>query len=501
MVSWLARSGRAPRSAAGLVLGLLVATACVASPSETSEAFDFTLPIPQVLEPVRTDAEGEHYEIDVKTGLHQAVPSLPPVQIEGYNGTWPGPTIVARRDRPSHVTFRNQLAHTSVVHNHGHEAPADSDGHPTDFILPGASKTYHYPNQQRAGTFWYHDHVENETEYNIMRGQAGFYVIKDDAWDSLNLPKGEFDIPLLFQDRWFNGDGSFRYGKPIGDTMLVNGVRTPRLDVKQRRYMFRLLNGSTTRGYSVTLLRDDPLLGRDGPRVPFDVISSDAGLLEKPVRKEQMLITPGERYGVIIDFSKFPVGTNIYMRNRNPIPATFTTSRGTPYLLLGEMMTFRVMGPAVDDSSPLPERLTTIEKIDPEKVDVRRTVVFSRQESGNPDRPRHTINGVEWDPGRIDFHAKLGQTELWDFQNESNTGHVLHVHLVPFQLVEYQGTTPPLEQQGWKDTVFLPNQTNAKFVLRWQGFPGIYVIHCHYLDHEDTGMMAQIKVDPPDAPP
>jgi len=407
---------------------------------------------------------------------------------------WPGPTIVARRGRPVVVTQVNQLDHTTTTHNHGHKVEAASDGHPANFLMPGASRDYHYPNDQPAGTYWLHDHVMNDTQRNVLRGLSSFYIIKDDEWDSLNLPSGEFDVPLLIQDRWMNGDGTLRQGKSIGDIAVVNGVETPRMEVAARKYLFRLLNASSDRSYIFEFQADNPDEGRDAPRETMAVVASDGGLLEHPVLKQQIQVSPAERYAVVVDFSKFPVGTTVTMRNRLPIPPQFTTSTGAPRLLIPDIMTFVVTRKATDDTGPIPQNLRTIEHFDPAKADVSRSVVFSDVVSADPDFPIHEINGKEFDPGRIDFHGKLGQTEIWTVDNETAIGHILHVHLVQFQVIESDDAPPPPEMAGWKDSIFIASRTRAKIMLRWEGFTGVYVFHCHYLEHEDHGMMAQVEV-------
>jgi spore coat protein A len=192
-----------------------------------------------------------------KQKLHS---QLPPTTLWGYNGTYPGPTFETRTGTPIHVKWINHLPTThllansidhtihgaestepevrNVVHLHGGLVSPASDGYPEAWFPPGESATYYYPNEQPAATLWYHDHTLGITRSNIVAGLAGFYLIHDSVEDGLNLPKGEYEIPLLIQDRTFNADGSLFYPTkgeddpetpPVwvpeffGNTILVNG--------------------------------------------------------------------------------------------------------------------------------------------------------------------------------------------------------------------------------------------------------------------------------------
>jgi spore coat protein A len=169
--------------------------------------------------------------------------------IWGYEGILPGPTIHASRGRRVVVHHTNRLAVPTVVHLHGGVTPPDSDGFPTDMILPDQTRTYVYLNNQHAATLWYHDHAMDHTGRNIYMGLAGFYLLRDQEETSLHLPEGPYDVPLLIQDRLFAADGqfvydTFRHLAAKGSTILVNGAPWPRMEVAARKYRFRILNGS-----------------------------------------------------------------------------------------------------------------------------------------------------------------------------------------------------------------------------------------------------------------
>src|ERR1700676_5057217 len=241
--------------------------------SEAVPRFATALPIPPVLEPRRSDEQGDHYEIEARESTAAILPGKEPT-IRGYNGIFPGPTIKATRGRATHIRFTNKLLTPVVTHLHGGHTPSDSDGWPMDAILParhavpatpvqtahagdggqiaGASASkyehnYTYPHDRRAATLWYDDHTMGATGQNVYMGLAGFYLVEDEDECSLPLPRGRYDIPLMLCARQFNNDGSFRYNPhghagADGDIILVNGAPWPALRVERRRYRFRILN-------------------------------------------------------------------------------------------------------------------------------------------------------------------------------------------------------------------------------------------------------------------
>lgn len=259
---------------------------------------------------------------------------------------FPGPTIAARCGRPVVVRHRNELPVPVVVHLHGGKTPPESDGYPTDLILPVGTDTaatahaahatvgrighgvkdYTYPNEQPSTTLWYHDHRDMFTGPQVYKGLAGFYLIHDAIEDALPLPKGDNDIPLMITDHIFNEDGSFFYPSldPTlhedgledgyhegvqGDTILVNGAPFPFLEVSNTRYRFRVLNASNRRIYKLAL---DP---SPSEGAAFIQIGSDGGLLSAPVLQTELFIAPAERFDVIIDFSHYAIGSQIILRN------------------------------------------------------------------------------------------------------------------------------------------------------------------------------------------
>jgi spore coat protein A, manganese oxidase len=432
------------------------------------------LPVPKVLRPLASAADIDRFELEITRGSAQPVPGKP-TEIWGYGGVWPGPTLEVTRGRAAQVRVHNRLSEPMSIHNHGISSAPDSDGHPLDFIRPGASKDYHYPNQQPAGTYWLHDHAFGLTGPHVYRGLASFYIVRDPAEAALGLPSGEFDVPIVLQDRLLDAENALEYRVDagtvttgfLGNTLCANGVHTPYLDVRARKYRFRLLNGANGRNFRLAL----------GDGGDFAVVACDGALLEAPVRVKAFELAPGERADVIIDFSRHAPGTHVLLTNTDPT-----------WPLLPDVLRFQVLAREKDESR-LPSQLTRIERLDPKRAAVTRKVRFQLSDG------KWTLNGLRYDPGRIDFRPRLGTVEVWELVNDEATQmHPFHQHLVPFQILDINGRPPPREQGGWKDTVAVPPHGTARIIMRFTGYRGVYVFHCHKLEHEDHAMMLQQEV-------
>jgi FtsP/CotA-like multicopper oxidase with cupredoxin domain len=224
--------------------------------------FRVALPIPAVLRPVRSDATADYYEIIQREASAEIIPGVR-TRIWGYNGSFPGPTIEARRGRATVVTYTNDLGVPTVAHLHGDVTRPESDGFPTDTLAPGETRRHHYDKTGRAATLWYHDHGRRDTGRNLYMGLAGFYLLKGDARSEERLPHAQYDIPLMLQDRAFTDDGELDYDHnrhhgATGRVMLVNGAPSPVLEVAARKYRFRILNASNAMAMRLALSTHQP---------------------------------------------------------------------------------------------------------------------------------------------------------------------------------------------------------------------------------------------------
>jgi FtsP/CotA-like multicopper oxidase with cupredoxin domain len=426
--------------------------------------------------------------------------------VYGYDGLFPGPTIRARRGEEVVVTHHNRLPVPTVVHLHGGHTPAASDGYPTDLLLPEGplrlshagharmpgdvvrgARDYRYPGDQPAATLWYHDHRMDFTAPQVWRGLAGFHLVTDDDEDALPLPRDERDVPLMIMDRSFGADGELRYpsldgsltGRPgvaagyvsgvLGDVVLVNGRPWPVLDVAAARYRFRVLNASNARRYDLRL-DPAPPTGR-----AFVQIGSDAGLLAEPVPHDNLPLAPAERYDVVVDFGAFPVGTEV----------TLTNALGSGPT--DAVMRFRVARRARDETT-VPARLVDLPVLEPPAGATRREWRFVRGRQGTA---HWLMNGLAFDPARVDARPRLGETEIWRFASDLH--HPVHVHLSPFQVLARGGGPPGEFDRGWKDTLDLRPAEYADVAVRFTEHAGRFMVHCHNLEHEDMGMMAAFE--------
>jgi spore coat protein A len=478
------------------------------SRAKLPEPFKVPLPLPPVLEPARTHAGIDYYEITQRAGKAEILPGLE-TEVWGYDGIFPGPTIESRSGRKIVVRQRNDLPVPVSTHLHGGRTPPDSDGYPTDLIMPkkmddhsmgahgsmimGGSKhlkDYAYPLEQRAATLWYHDHRMDFTGPQVWRGLAGFHIVRDDEEDALPVPKGEKEIPIMICDRSFDEDGSFLYpsldpslrDRPgveddymdgvLGDTILVNGAPWPVLEVSNTRYRFRILNASNARRYELAL---------EPGNVPLVQVGSDGGLLGTPIPHRTIRIAQAERFDVIVDFSKHDVGDEVTLRNRMGGGST------------ADVMRFRVTRKEKDDST-VPRRLSDMTEFDKlEESSAKRTREFRFTRVGDERRVMWGINGKPFDPRRMAARPRLGSTEVWHLR-AAPASHPIHLHLVHFKVLSRNNGKPLSTDAGWKDTVDLTSGEEARVLVRFDGYMGRYVFHCHNLEHEDMMMMANFEV-------
>lgn len=440
----------------------------------TAAARPFRVPlrIPPVMRPVRRDSERDYYEVAIRRARVEILPGKR-TKIWGFDGRFPGPTFKVRRGRPITVRRVNELDVPTTTHLHGGQVPWRSDGHPGLPIEPGEAYDFVYPNEQEAAPLWYHDHLCKETSRNNYMGLSGLYIVEDEAEDELNLPSGKHDIPLVLHDRSFRRDGSLRFrdkvDRLLGDVFLVNGRPMPYLKVANRKYRFRILNASHSRGYDIALDTGDPLTQ----------IASDQGLLPVSSPAPTIPLWPAERAEVVVDFSAYPVGTRIVLEDRaDPAGAR-------------PIMRFDVAREESDDSS-LPTMLRSVERLVPGPGVVERELILNKDLDAN----RWVINGKPFDASRIDFEPRLGDTEIWTFVNESTATHPMHIHLVRFQILDRNNGQVGAGELGWKDTLRVDPSSRVRVIMRFEGFTGRYMFHCHNLAHEDHSMMGQMLVRP-----
>lgn len=523
------------------------------------------LPVPPVWTTGQLAARG----LTMASSTHVFHRDLGPTPTFGYGGaTYLGPTILARRGNPVTFVARNRLGPHVVgvdqelhgpdaygddetaprvsLHFHGGYTDPDSDGYPEDTFIPGEDHVYHYANDQQPGSTWYHDHALGITRLNVYAGLAGFYLIQQGDAEA-GLPPNPFDIPLAIQDKTFldpgNGTNPMYYPNPwepefFGNVPLVNGKVWPNLDVRRGLYRFRLLDGSSSRFYNL----------RFEPAVPFYLIGTDTGFVDAPVSLDRIVIAPGERADVLVDFSGLSAGDRVRLMNDQPLPEPAVSPVDDEGPFISEIMQFTALRqrgfpariPASLPSYPAPAADAVVAE--------RNLLLVEIADPDTGDPVMALLNNRRWDTSDIE-DPTVNTLEQWNLINLTEDTHPIHLHLVQFRLRNRQaidagaylehvfgvdeltpdevGTGdrpfpavedvpdvvlgsavgPPGTEDGWKDTIQAHPGEVTRILVPFgagaaAGVPfghtvthtGEYVWHCHILDHEDHEMMLPYEV-------
>lgn len=544
------------------------ARAAVAQPfvlPDALERYVDPLPVPPVWTAGQLAARG----LTMAPSTHLFHRDLGPSPTFGYGGaSYLGPTIYARRGQPVTFVARNrlgphvvgidetlhgpdtygndQMAPRVSLHFHGGYTSPDSDGYPEDTFIPGQDHVYHYANDQQPGSTWYHDHALGITRLNVYAGLAGFYLIREGAAES-QLPPAPFDIPLAIQDKTFldPGDGTnpMFYPSPwepefFGDVPLVNGKAWPNLNVRRGLYRFRLLDGSSSRFYNL----------RFDPPVPVYLIGTEVGLVDAPRPVDRLVLAPGERMDILVDFSGLSAGDRVRLMNDQPLPEPIVSPVDDEGPFISEIMQFTALRQR-GLPARIPATLPSYPALDPGAVVAERNLLLVEivhPETGEP--VMALLNNRPWATTDIE-KPKVHTLEQWNLINLTEDTHPIHLHLTQFRLRNRQSIDaeaylehvfevdeltpddvgagmrpfpavedvegvvtgdpegPPATEDGWKDTIQAhPGQVTRILVPFGSGaapnipfgstvtHTGEYVWHCHILDHEDNEMMLPYEV-------
>lgn len=508
---------------------------------ETLTRYVDPLPIPEIARPngLRSSPENSAERLpyycmamrQVESKVHRDLPST---RMWGFGSSSPGPTFEARSGQGLIVEWANELPgkhflpidHTlygaepslpevrSVIHLHGGKTPANSDGYPEDWYVSGKSRTYHYPNRQSACMLFYHDHAMGINRLNIYAGLMGLFFVRDEYEDSLGLPQGQYEIPLVVYDRLLRPDGQLYYPvsenskapwvpEVFGNAILVNGKLFPYLDVEPRQYRFRLMNGSNGRFYRFSFSKEGVRALGQGDE--FRVIGTEQGFLASPVSATRVVLAPAERVDLIVDFGshageklvlrsdaleimQFRIGAKVAAQSNGP-----SAPRGTTKMPASKGPE-RAFAKLAESQAVLTRRLTLDERMN-----------LIQQSMGM------LLNNTPWHMP-VTEKPVINTTEIWELVNLTEDSHPIHLHLVRFQLLdrrpfdtfEFQdkGTVrftgpalpPDPTEAGWKDTVRADPGMVTRIIIPFEGFTGRYVWHCHILEHEDNEMMRPYEV-------
>jgi spore coat protein A len=472
------------------------------------------LPLPRIACP--TVHNGKRTLTVTMQEIHAKVHrDIPPTRMWSYGSTALAPLIEARSNEPLEITWINNLPtkhflpidHSlhgcgtdipdvrTVAHLHGAKVPSNDDGYPEDWFPSGKSRTCQYPLGQEAATLWYHDHAMGLNRLNSYAGLFGMFLLRDKFEDSLGLPSGKYEVPLLFYDRDFTTSGQLLYdtsGDPehpwipefSADGILINGKLRPFFEVEPRLYRFRLLNTANSRFFNLALSNGQS----------FIQIGSDQGFLSAPAYLKLVSLAPAERADVFIDF--------------------FDSAGQTLHLRTGalDILELRVAKRSTSQRSiSIPKTLRPIQRT-PESAAIKtRTITLHEYKDKYGMSMVMLLNRKHWHEPTTEF-PKLNSTEIWEFVNLTEDTHPMHLHLVRFQILDRRSfdpdeylrsgrvrftapaTPPAVNESGWKDTVQCPDGMITRIIVRFEDYTGKFLYHCHILEHEANDMMRPFEV-------
>ncbi len=435
-----------------------------------------------------------------------------------YNDkSFQNPSIRIKRGNQFNARLQNDLNEPTILHWHGLHLPGIMDGHPRTTIAAGAHYDYSFTVTNRSGMYWYHTHAHSLTAKQAYSGLAGIFMVDDEdetaLRNALQLQPRVTELLLLIQDKQFNSAGELVYpGNPmqrmmgqLGDTILVNLTPQPQLDIANRLYRFRVLNGSNSRIYKLAFVHR-------GNMLPYSIIGTDAGLLERPYTTQAVFLAPAERLDILFDASSLRIGEEVLLKSlafdamENDMMPGMGGMSGMagmdgPSLALGaefEIMKLAVASQVPATRSALPSPLSTIPRIDTRGAAVR-NISLTMQ------RMRGLINGDSFNMDSYPIQSRANTVELWDIQNATmSMPHPMHLHGFSFQVLNRRNSPNQVRELaqdtdgrsitdlGWKDTVLVwPGETVRIAIDFTNAFAGdqIYLFHCHNLEHEDQGMM------------
>ena len=446
-------------------------------PLQVADAPKMPLRIPPLLQPDKVAGNDVYYTVVAQTGETQLLPGKK-TKTWGFNASILGKTIVYEKGKIYHMHLVNHLPEVTTFHWHGLEIPGPiEDGGCHAPVYPGQSRDIVFKIIQSAATTWLHAHPCPETAYQVWQGLATVAIIKDQESVQLPIPQhyGVDDLPLVLQDRNFHQDNQFDYRADYdpdgvqGVTAMINGTINPYFDVTTQKVRLRLLNGANRREFRLHFSDD----------LPFVQIASDLSFLPEPILRNKIMITCAERQEIIVDFGNYHPGDVVTLY-----------SDETP------LVEFRIHQ-FKSDQRQLPAKLTTIDypDVDP-TMPVKKVVMSGMDESV-------MIDGKKFQMDRIDYTMPMGKCQLWDVSNANQMHggmiHPFHMHGCAFQIVSRNGHEPYPFEHGLNDTVAV-NPGEHVLIKVYFRVPGVFMYHCHIIEHEDGGMMAQLKVVDPREP-
>lgn len=461
------------RSAAAILL------LAIASNSAAQTAAPEALTAPPVLQDLSAAPDTVEVRLVAEPTRLSLLPDVE-TDVWAYNGSSPGPTLEVREGDHVIVRFENRLPEETTVHWHGLRLPFAADGSPFDPVAPGGEYTYTFTVPPgSAGTYLYHPHPNHRTAWQVGMGLYGAVIIRADDDPLADLP----EKLLILSDNRFRADGSIDFPDPDseqgridaengreGDVVFVNGQIEPTVPIRSgEAQRWRVVNASAARVYRLSL-----------PGHTLTHVGSDGGLFERPVESEEMVVANTERVELVVRGTGDP-DDRTTLRSL-PYDRYMTLTRPEDWDRTLDIAVLDYTGEPAVPPVVLPETLRAIPALDTADATATRVMRLSQGR----------INGKLMDMERVDVSTSLGATEIWEVRNLVGMDHPFHLHGFPFQVISRNGE--PVAFRSWKDTVNVPARGTVRFIVRYDEHPGLWMFHCHILEHEDDGMMGILEV-------
>jgi blue copper oxidase len=438
---------------------------------------------------------GTNFNLTLKDTFAQFRPGNQTITA-GVNGKFWGPTLIFNKGDIVHLNVQNNMNDSSTMHWHGLHLPAVMDGGPHQVIPPGTLWQPYFEVKNKAATYWYHPHLHMMTNAQMTAGLGGFIIVRDPEEAALALPRkyGVDDFPLSISDRRFTTANQFNVTN-YTDSLIVNGVLRPQLNVPAQIVRFRVLNTSPQHSYN---------LGFSDGR-SFSIIGSDGGLLNSPVALTRFVLSPGERVEILVDFGSQENQTVNLMAYHSTLPSDITgapvSGPGPTDALLGlnfRILHFNIIASTTGAITSIPNTLVSNELISESTSNNTRTVQFV--DGFLNGFPNTSFDGHQFNMTTINHTIPLNNTEIWEIKNNSTLAHTFHIHDVQFNVLSRTGSAATLQayDMGWKDNILVRGGETLRFIAKFEDYADAlhpFMYHCHMTVHEDEGMMGQFVIE------
>lgn len=439
---------------------------------------------------------GPVFNLTLDTGTKQYLAGAT-TQTYSYNhaGFW-GPTLVMRKGDLIQVRLTNNLPATTTTHWHGFHIPAIMDGGPHETIAVGATWAPSFYMKNQAATYWYHPHLHTTTQQQLTMGAGGLIIVQDPEEAALALPRtyGVDDFPIVLTSRSFiaggGGANQFVTQGAFGDNMLVNGTLKPQVSLPAQIVRLRILDAEIARNHN---------LGFSDNRT-FYVIGSDGGLLNAPVPVTRMVMGSAERYEILVDLRGMTPGTSLDLM-------TYNSNQVAGYSG-GQAATTGANGSLLNNIDFVDLHINIVAATDNPVTSIPATLAKNTYWTAADVTNNRTVNltgvggaplsfdNLVYSPAVINQTVNYNAVEQWTLNNVSNLAHTFHIHDIQFTLTSYPGGIPTY-MQGWKDSFIIPQNSSVSFIAKYDEFASNtnpFMFHCHFLQHEDGGLMGQFLV-------